>query len=231
MSGTDDTSPPLSAAGSLGSAGGVSSAAASLGGDASSARAADGEPGEPDQPLISAVAPRPPRPRGAAEWIEALQLEPHPEGGFFRETYRAGTTVQASSHPEPRSASTAIYFLITSEQPATRLHRLRSDEVFHLYEGGPLQVLVLRPNGSSEAPVLGLDIASGQRPQIVIPAGSWFGTKLSDGVDHCLIGCTVAPGFDFDDFELATGTQLKARHPTRAALIEAMLPAASASKG
>jgi hypothetical protein len=160
-----------------------------------------------------------PRP---AELITRLDLKPHPERGFFAETYRAASSVSAASHPGARSASTAIYFLITSEQPTTYLHRLLSDEVFHLYEGGPLEILRLFPDGHADVARLGLDLAAEQRPQIVIPAGTWFGTELAPGASHCLVGCTVAPGFDFADFTLADGPELAPRYPAVADRIRRM---------
>jgi len=154
--------------------------------------------------------------------IEHLGLRPHPERGFYAETYRAIEAVRPASREVARAASTAIYFLITSEQPSTFLHRLLSDEVFHLYEGGPLDILRLAPDGSWDVPRLGLDIAAGQRPQIVVPAGTCFGTELAPGATHCLVGCTVAPGFEFDDFELIDGPELIGRYPDAADRIRRM---------
>ncbi len=143
------------------------------------------------------------------ELVNGLKLQPHPERGYYVESYRAKSSVSASTHPGPRSASTAIYFLVEATQPATYLHRLRSDEVFHLYEGGPLEILRLFPDGTWDVAVLGLDLQRGQRPQIAIEAGTVFGTELAEGASHCLVGCTVAPGFDFEDFELTDDTQLE----------------------
>lgn len=151
-----------------------------------------------------------------------LGLQPHPERGFYRETFRSSSTVLAFERQVPRAASTGIYFLVTAAQPATFLHRLQSDEVFHLYEGGPLDILRLAPDGSWDAPRLGLDLHVGERPQIAIPSGTWFGTELAEGVPYCLIGCTVAPGFEFSDFELAEGPELAARYPTAADRIRRM---------
>lgn len=156
------------------------------------------------------------------ELIAALGLTPHPERGFFVETYRAPVPVTAPTHPGPRAAGTAIYFLITAAASSTFLHRLRSDEVFHLYEGGPLEILRLHPDGRSDVARLGLDLSAGERPQIVIPAGTWFGTELADGASHCLVGCTVAPGFEFADFDLAEGPELAARYPAVADRIARM---------
>jgi predicted cupin superfamily sugar epimerase len=163
------------------------------------------------------------------EIIERLRLVPHPERGFFVETHRAPTLISAPTHAGPRAASTAIYFLIEAAAPATYLHRLRSDEVFHLYEGGPLDILRLHPDGTTDLARLGLDLVAGERPQVVIPAGTWFGTELLPGASHCLVGCTVAPGFDFADFELAEGPELGAWYPAAAERIARMTRPASAT--
>jgi predicted cupin superfamily sugar epimerase len=154
--------------------------------------------------------------------IEMLELVPHPERGYYVESYRAASPVDAQSHGGERSASTAIYFLITADQPVTSLHRLKSDEVFHLYEGGPLDILRLYADGRWDVARLGLDLSAGERPQIVVPAGTWFGTELAAGASHCLVGCTVAPGFEFADFELAEGPELEARYPSAADRIHRM---------
>src|SRR3954469_22244215 len=148
--------------------------------------------------------------------IDALAMSPHPERGFYAESYRAPATVAASTHGGQRSASTAIYFLVTAGEPVTSLHRLKSDEVFHLYEGGPLEILRLYRDGGWDVARLGLDLGAGERPQIVVPAGTWFGTELAAGSPHCLVGCTVAPGFEFADFELADGPELEAQYPAAA---------------
>jgi predicted cupin superfamily sugar epimerase len=155
----------------------------------------------------------------AQELKERLGLQPHPERGHYVETYRA--SLEVSTAAGPRSASTAIYFLLTDEQNATFLHRLRSDELFHLYEGGPLEVLLLGAEGGRVVR-LGRDLAAGERPQLVIPAGTWFGTELPAGVAYCLWGCTVAPGFSFEDFALAQGPELAVRYPEHAARIARM---------
>jgi predicted cupin superfamily sugar epimerase len=154
--------------------------------------------------------------------IAELGLERHPERGFFVESYRAPLTLTGLPLGGARAASTAIYFLLGGGDRATYLHRLRSDELFHLYEGGPLDVLMLFPDGRHQVARLGTDITAGERPQLVIPAGTWFGTELGDGVAHCLWGCTVAPGFDFADFELCDGPELAARWPEHAERIARM---------
>jgi predicted cupin superfamily sugar epimerase len=151
--------------------------------------------------------------------INRLGLVPHPERGFYAETYRAPARVRAAGRGGDRSASTAIYFFVTADEPVTSLHRLKSDEVFHLYDGGPLDILRLKDDGSWDVARLGRDLEAGERPQVVIPAGTWFGTELVAGADYCLVGCTVAPGFEFADFELAEGPELAARYPEAAARI------------
>jgi predicted cupin superfamily sugar epimerase len=158
----------------------------------------------------------------ARELVARLGLQPHPERGYFVETYRASLALTGLPHGGPRAASTAIYFLVTREQPTTFLHRLLSDEVFHLYEGGPLEVLLLRDGEPGEVARLGLDLGSGERPQLVIRAGTWFAVELTAQATHCLFGCTVAPGFDFADFELAQGPELAARFPTHGPRIARM---------
>ena len=154
--------------------------------------------------------------------ITTLGLEPHPERGYYRETYRAASSVESQRHGGMRLASTAIYFLVTAAEPATFLHRLISDEVFHLYDGGPLEILRLFPDGTWDVAMLGMNLAAGERPQVVVPAGTWFGTELRAGASHCLMGCTVAPGFEFRDFELAEGPELAARYPEAAERIRRM---------
>jgi hypothetical protein len=160
----------------------------------------------------------------AEEIIRALGLLPHPERGHYVETHRAETAVTAASHHGPRAASTAIYFLVTAAAPATLLHRLKSDEVFHLYEGGPVDILRLGPGSSCDVARLGRDLAAGQRPQIVVRAGTWFGVELGGGaeLELALMGCTVAPGFEFADFELAEGPELAVMYPTMAGRIARM---------
>lgn len=153
--------------------------------------------------------------------IKLLGLEPHPERGYYRQTYRAALDVNSAAGA-PRAASTAIYFLVTASEPVTYLHRLRSDEIFHFYEGGPLEIVRLYPGGEWDVARLGTNLEAGERPQIVMPAGTWFGTALVAGASHCLVGCTVAPGFDFADFELAEGPELETRYPGAASRIKAM---------
>ena len=148
--------------------------------------------------------------------IDRLGLKPHPEGGFYRESYRSEGT--AESGRGQRAHSTAVYFLLRRGE-TSRLHRLKSDEVWHFYGGGPLTVAEIAPDGTTRETVLGPDLDAGQTPQHVVPAGSWFGAFPAEGTDFSFVGCTVAPGFDFSDFEMAARDELTQRFPHAAALI------------
>ena len=158
----------------------------------------------------------------AQQWIEHLNLEPHPEGGFYRETYRASLTLPHSALPGyagGRAASTAIYFLLAGDQ-FSAFHRLRSDEVWHFYAGSTLIVHVIEPGGKYSELLLGSDATSGEEFQAVVPAGCWFGSSLRQPDTWALVGCTVAPGFDFADFEMAQRDDLTARYPQHRNIIE-----------
>lgn len=148
--------------------------------------------------------------------IRELELAPHPEGGYFRETYRARTLPFALPDRGPRSASTAIYFLLAGSD-FSAFHRVRSDEVWHHYAGAPLELHTLQPSGH-EVVVLGANIERGERPQYVVPAGVYQAARVQ-GAGYALLGCTVAPGFDFADFELPPRAELAARFPTCAGII------------
>ncbi len=159
----------------------------------------------------------------AREWIERLGLRRHPEGGWFRETYRAAEEIPASALPPrfggPRPFSTAIYFLL--EQPEVSvLHRIRSDEVWHFHRGDALTVFFLGASGTLTATRLGPDAARDESLQLVVPADTWFGAALDPGSSFALVGCTVAPGFDFADLELGRRADLVAAFPQHRALVE-----------
>jgi predicted cupin superfamily sugar epimerase len=160
--------------------------------------------------------------RDARYWIKTLNLAPHPEGGYFRQTYRSDLSLPASALPAefsgPRPASTAIYFLIDGEN-FSALHRLRSDEMWHFYSGGALVVHELSPDGSYTEKLLGSDPGAGEQMQLVVPAGHWFAACVRDPATYSLVGCTVAPGFDFADFELARRDDLLRQYPQHRDLI------------
>jgi predicted cupin superfamily sugar epimerase len=160
----------------------------------------------------------------AENLIRRLNLQPHPkEGGHFRETYRAADTIPQSAlaavYGGARSHGTAIYYLLT---PGTfsALHRLRSDEIFHFYVGGPVRMLQLSPDGAGCTVVLGTNLEAGETPQIIVPRGVWQGSFLEPGSDFALLGCTVAPGFDYADYEHGDRTKLVNEYPAFRDLIE-----------
>ena len=159
----------------------------------------------------------------AHEVIRALGLRPHPEGGYYRETYRSAEKVSADALPgrygTQRTISTAIYYLLTPDSPSM-LHRVNSDELFHFYFGDPVAMLQLHPGGRSQRLTLGHDIATGEQLQVLVPAGVWQGAYVDDGGRFALMGCTVAPGFEPGDFELAGREELMSRYPHEAELIE-----------
>ena len=155
--------------------------------------------------------------------ILGLGLVPHPEGGYFREVYRSDESLAASALPVRfggrRAFSTSIYFLLKSGEPS-RFHRLRSDELWHFYAGGPLRIHILGKKGGYRSIDLGRRPAAGQAYQAAVPRGSWFGAEVLRMHSYSLIGCTIAPGFDFADFALARRSDLLKRFPRRKALIE-----------
>jgi len=163
------------------------------------------------------------------EIVRVLGLAPHPEGGFYRETYRAPLVLPqaalAASHRGPRAASTAIHFLVPRGS-FSALHRIASDEVWHFYAGAPPEIVEISRIGALRHTRPGHALAEGEVPQHVVPAGAWFGSRLAHGTesrgDHALVGCTVAPGFDFADFELAVRSELAARFPEHAALVASL---------
>ena len=157
----------------------------------------------------------------AERWIQDLRLERHPEGGWFREIYRANETIPGRCLPRrfsaDRSHSTAIYFLLEGED-FSALHRLQQDELWHFYDGEQLTIHMIDPDGRHHTAMLGRESRSGQRPMAVVKGGWWFGAT-AEPQSYALVGCTVAPGFDFDDFELPARDQLLHRFPQHSTLI------------
>lgn len=148
---------------------------------------------------------------------ELLKLEPHPEGGWYREVYRSPSTVVTPGEDgSARSAATLIYYLLEAGQFST-FHRIRGEEFWHLLAGGPLELHWL--DSGPHVEILGLDFEAGQRPQAVIRSGVWQAARLSPGAEYALVGCSVAPGFDFRDFEIATADRLLPKYPTASRLI------------
>jgi predicted cupin superfamily sugar epimerase len=154
--------------------------------------------------------------RDAKYWIERLGLIPHPEGGYYRQSYRAELTIDRAALPPSfdgsRSVSTAIYFLLEGDN-FSAMHRLRSDELWHFYAGGVLVVQVIAEGGQYWEIQLGRDPEAGEVFQAVVKAGCWFGSRVRDPRSFALVGCTVSPGFDFADFEIGDQEELIRVYP------------------
>lgn len=150
--------------------------------------------------------------------ITALELKPLPlEGGFFRETYRSADRLEQDGRD--RALATAIHYLLTPDT-FSALHRLPADEIFHFYLGSPVEMLQLHPDGTGRVLTLGPDLLAGQSPQVIVPRGVWQGSRLAPGGTFALLGTTMAPGFDFADYEAGDGPTLAGRYPEFRARIE-----------
>lgn len=163
--------------------------------------------------------------KSPTDYIQALNLLPHPEGGWYRETYRAAETIPPQGLPArfagARCFATSIYFLLTSET-FSALHRLKADEIWHFHAGSALTVHVLEPGGEHRVLRLGAAIDQGESFQAVVPAGCWFGARVEAPGGFALVGCTVAPGFDFADFQMGRREDLIRQYPLHRDLIEAL---------
>jgi uncharacterized protein len=155
-------------------------------------------------------------------YITHLQLQPHPEGGYYKETYRSEGLIARQCLREDfqgdRNYSTAIYFLL-QQGDFSAFHRIKSDECWHFYDGATLFVHEITPHGDYRCTRLGRDISRGEVFQYVVPANHWFASEPAPGSEFSLVGCTVAPGFDFSDFEMAKGDELLKTFPYHAELV------------
>jgi predicted cupin superfamily sugar epimerase len=162
--------------------------------------------------------------KNAVYWIKHLQLSPHPEGGYYKETFRSNEQIEKNSLPRrfmgPRSFSTAIYFLLRSSDRSV-FHRIKSDELWHFYAGSVIEIFVLH-DGKLQVFKLGSNLEQNESLQIVIPAESWFAAKVSQPDTYTLAGCTVAPGFEFEDFEIANRDELVNQFPNEKGIIFAL---------
>ena len=152
----------------------------------------------------------------AQYWINGLSLNKHPEGGWYKEIYRSNEVVALSHLPSRfsgnRAFATSIYFLLESGD-FSMLHRIKADEIWHFYEGSPLEIVSIDNAGKLERIVLGRNLLAGENLQFVIPHGCWFGARTIDSDSYSLVGCGVAPGFDFEDFEMGERSTLLATYP------------------
>ena len=155
-------------------------------------------------------------------YIRDLHLIQHPEGGFYASTYRSKESIVFSALPErftgDRLFSTAIYFLLEGNQYSA-FHKIKSDEIWHFYDGCALDIFVIHLDGKGEILKLGSDLAKGESFQQVVPAGCWFASRPSQINGFTLAGCTVSPGFDFADFEMAKKSFLISEFPQHHAWI------------
>lgn len=158
-------------------------------------------------------------------WIRHLQLIKHIEGGWYSEVYRSVLSFSSSQLPPSfggtRNACTHIYFLL-EKTGFSAFHKIKSDELWHFYTGDPIVVYEIDDTGQMIEHLLGNDPSESQSLFCMIKEGSWFGSRMANGGEYGLVGCTVAPGFDFNDFELAERHTLTAQYPQHAELIRAM---------
>ncbi|MEM0940166.1 MAG: cupin domain-containing protein [Bacteroidota bacterium] len=155
---------------------------------------------------------------------EKLALSPHPEGGFYKETYRSKETINENCLPRAytgsRDFATSIYFLLTSDS-FSAFHKINQDEIWHFYEGSPIELHIISLEGKHKKQIIGPNISKGEVYQLVVPQNHWFASKVMEPESYALVGCTVAPGFDFADFTLAERSELTAQFPHHEKIITA----------
>ena len=154
--------------------------------------------------------------------IQRYRLKPHPEGGWYKQTYKSNEQIAAEALPErfgaSRVFSTAIYFLLEKGN-FSAFHRIKSDECWHFYAGDPLLIYIIEQTGELKVISLGSDHESGQSFQYVVPANCWFASRPAPESEYCFVGCTVSPGFEFDDLELADASELSTFYPQHKPII------------
>lgn len=157
----------------------------------------------------------------ADQLIRLYNLQPHPEGGWYNQTYKSKEVIDGNALPGrfggSRVFSTAIYFLL-EKGDFSAFHRIKSDECWHFYAGDPLNIYVMDETGNLQ--IVSLGKGAGQAFQYVIPANCWFAGRPAPGSEFCFVGCTVSPGFEFEDFELANATELSNEYPQHEAIIK-----------
>ncbi|GGE17583.1 cupin domain-containing protein [Psychroflexus salis] len=151
--------------------------------------------------------------------IQKLGLQKHPEGGYFKETYRSNKNVFVEDLDGKRNFSTCIYFLITNEAYSA-FHKVSQDEIWHFYEGSCIHLHLISPDGTFRMQKIGNAWNAGELPQFVVPAQTWFAAEVIQTKAYALVGCTVSPGFDFKDFQLADKKQLLEEYPEHEQIID-----------
>lgn len=158
--------------------------------------------------------------------VDYYQMSRHPEGGYYKEVYRSSETLSTQSLPDryggTRSLGTSIYFLLPGEERSV-FHRIKSDEIWHYYSGDSLYLITINPQGELNEIWLGPQTDKGQVFQWVIPQGWWMGSICSNPQGYTLVGCTVSPGFDFDDFEIAQASVMLKSYPQHKDWIEKLI--------
>lgn len=161
----------------------------------------------------------------AADIIEKYQLQPHPEGGYYKEMYRSNVVLNKDALPQTfngdRNIATSIYFLLEGKN-FSAFHRIKSDETWHFYAGETLLIYVIDINGNLDIIKLGNTILNEDTFQYTVPAGCWFASKPAGENSYCFVGCTVYPGFDFADFEMAERTELSTIYPQHVSVIKSL---------
>ena len=157
--------------------------------------------------------------------IKKLDLKPHPEGGYFKETYRSSGEISndslKSGYSGNRNYSTCIYFLLRSDD-FSAFHKINQDEIWHFYAGSPICLHIISEAGDHTKHIIGKDVCNEQLPQLVVPGNHWFAASVINRDDYSLVGCTVSPGFDFADFTLPNRAELLARFPQHQQIITAL---------
>lgn len=157
--------------------------------------------------------------------INKLDLQPHPEGGFFKETYRSEELISQACLPNSfdgdRHYCTGIYYLLKSDD-FSAFHKVNQDEMWHFYQGDAIELTMISKSGELSTILIGNDITNGEVPQFVVPKHFWFAAKVLKPNSYALAGCTVSPGFDFNDFTLAHRNDLIEKFPQHAEIIESL---------
>jgi hypothetical protein len=153
----------------------------------------------------------------AEKLVKLLCLKSHPEGGYYKETYRSDEIIGKGALPErytgDRRYGTAIYYLLTQET-FSAIHRVKTDEIYHFYLGDPVELVQLLSDGSGCVVMLGHDISGGALVQTIVLRGTWHGARLAEGGKYALLGTTVSPGFEFADYEIGDRNELIHSYPS-----------------
>lgn len=157
----------------------------------------------------------------ADDYVRELRLQAHPEGGWYAEVFRSEMKILPHGFSGERAASTAIYFLLEQGQ-FSALHRIKSDETWHFYDGAALEIIEIDLAGNLISTMLGRNLLQGEQLCYTVKAGHWFGSRPAQDSAFSLVGCTVAPGFDFADFEMPDQAWFLAAFPQHSELVRAM---------